>query len=68
MKTALKSAAAGVAMSKEMAAMVPIVELEFEAQQQEDGCFKGLCLSGFDAIQIRAGIPLEKMISQFEKS
>lgn len=36
-------------MSKEMAAMVPIVDLEISVQQdQENGCFKSLCLSGFD--------------------
>jgi len=61
MKTALKlanSAAAGAWMSKEMAAMIPVLDLEFKAlQQQEDGWFKDLRLSGcdieVDAIQLK---------------
>ena len=47
-KTALKlanSAAAGAWMSKEMAAMAPVLEFKAQEQQQEE--LKGLSLSGF---------------------
>ena len=58
-KTALKlanSAAAGAWMSKEMAVMAPVLDVEFEVQQQDraGGWFEGLRMSGVDVFQVDA--------------